>query len=259
MTKKQPAHKQTAALDNAYQKEINKAALRIGQNTPSRIAWLLRFGQFDLDALSQGELIDLGHELNYLGDFRFLANETEEASEPTAYSMHDWDGHPRFIGTIASNYLNKIINKGQKVRPTMNRPSLDQIKQLQEFVLGHIINLVRLKLFALELPQIGVCFIPSKRLDAVRVFRVANSPQDLCTHNLAYLLASGAHRIRRCPNCQKVFFADRKNKLHCSSKCQNTAAVKRLRQAASDNKRKKENLPNTSKNPKAKTLKKRGA
>jgi len=260
MTKKQLAPKQIAALDNAYQEEMNKAALRIGQNTASRIAWLLRFAQFDLNALSQGELLDLGYELNYLGDFRFLTSGgAEEPSEPAAFVMFDWDWNYRLTGIVDDNHLVKLLTKGIIVRPRMNHPSLAQIKQLQEFIIGHIKNLVRKERSELELPQISVFFSGSKKFDTVRVIRVAKSPQDLCTHNLVFLLVSGAHRIRRCPECQKIFFADRKNKMSCSARCQNTAAVRRLRQSASDPKSKRGKIPKSSKNPKAKTLKKRGA
>ncbi len=237
MTKKQSRSKPASTLDSGYQEEIQKAALRVGEKTDLNIAWLFRFCEMDLATLSQGALLDLGYELNYLGDFRFFSIPTDKMSEPTAFSMHDWDGNMRMYGLMDEHHLSRALFENIKVRPRMKHPSLAQMKQLQEFIYGHIVNLVRWKCFALDLPQLSVHFRPTKMRDAVRIVRVANSPQDLCRHNFIYLLASGVGRIRCCPECEGVFFADRTNKVSCSSKCQNTAAVRRIRQKVKSSKR----------------------
>ncbi len=263
MTQKRASPKQTATLERTYEKELEKASLRIKANTA---AWLVRFSQTPLDSLSQGELIDLGYELNCLADFRVYAGGYQWPYGGFGIALRDWKGRMRFQGKSSGKEIMQVILKGNFSRPPMDHPSLDQINHLQQFVAELITASLQEGHFSVELPPIEVLVInedlifvePSEEGRKIPVLSFADCPKDLFTHNVTLLLIHPAARIRRCPNCQKVFFADRKNKLHCSSKCQNTAAVKRLRQSASDSKSKRGKIPKSSKNPKAKTLEKKG-
>ncbi len=247
MTKKQANPKKTTAFDQAYQEELDKAALRIGQDTFEGLAWLIQFAQSDLDALSQGALIDLGYELNCLADFRYTTRDNEGPFGDFGISLHDWEGHTRFKGKVGATNLAQVITDERPVRPKMNSPSVDQIKHLQQSVTGLIVELLQEGTFSLELPPIALHAFTDKELDYVGLLTIAECPLDLFTHNLAFLLVKGASRIRRCPECQRIFAADRKNKMSCSVRCQNTAAVRRLRQSSPDRKGKRGRPPGTGK------------
>ena len=75
MTQKRASPKQTAARERAYEEELTKAFSRIGIDSFEATAWLVQFAQTSIDSLSQGELMDLGYELNYLADFRLIPGE----------------------------------------------------------------------------------------------------------------------------------------------------------------------------------------
>ena len=265
MTQKRASSKKMAALHRANNEaELEKAYLRIAANAAD---WLVRFSQTSIDSLSQGAIIDLGYELNCLADFRVYAGGYQWPYGGFGIALRDWKGRMRFQGKSSGKEIMQVILKGNFSRPPMDHPSLDQIKHLQQFVAELITTSLQEGHFSVELPPIEVLVInedlifvePDEDGPGIPVHSFAAFPKDLFTHNVTLLLIHPAARIRRCPNCQQIFFADRKNKLHCSSKCQNTAAVKRLRQSASDSKSKRGKIPKSSKNPKAKTLKKRGA
>jgi ribosomal protein S27AE len=252
---RQPASK-TAGLERVYKEELEKAFPRIGETSFEATAWLVRFAKAPIDSLSQGALMDLGWEINYLADFRLITGELPYWG--IAASEKDWAGRRRFEGEGVEESLSRIV-LGEFYRPPMGPPTLNQIKSLQQFVAKLLADRMENDSFHLTLPSLDIiAAFPKDAILSAVVLTFAGSPQLLFKHNVASLLLKHAQRIRRCPKCQKTFFADRKNKLYCTSKCQNTAAVKRLRQAASDNKRKKEILPKTSKKPKAKTFQKRG-
>lgn len=256
MTQKRES--KAAVPDRAYEEELEKASSRIGTDSFKATAWLVRFAQTPIDSLSQGALMDLGWELNYLADFRLTTWELPYCG--VAASEKDWKGRRRFEGEGVEKILNQMAFS-ERYRPPMDHPTLDQIKSLQQRVAGLLADRMENNSFHMTLPSLDIiAAFPKDAISGV-VLTFANAPQLLFQHNVGLLLLKHAHRIRRCPNpnCQRIFFADRKNKQHCSSKCQNTAAVKRLRQAASDSKSKKGKLLKTSQNPKAKTLKKRGA
>ncbi len=261
MTPKRASPKQTAARERAYEEELTKAFSRIGRDSFEATAWLVQFAQTSIDSLSQGELMDLGYELNYLADFRLIPGETSYWGR--AASDKDWGGRKRFEGEGYAKSLNKIV-LGELSRPPMDHPSLDQIKSLQQFVAELLAGRLKWSSFRLELPPLTVIAVfpkvPRTPTSTTMVLTLADSPRYLFTHNVALLLLKHAYHIRRCPNpsCQRIFFADRKNKMHCSSRCQNTAAVRRLRQSASYSTSKRGKISSTSKNPKAKTLKKKG-
>jgi hypothetical protein len=239
MTQKRAS--KTAALERAYDDELKMAAFRIGKDSFESAAWLVQFAQTPIDALSQGALIDLGYDLNYLADFRLITGELPYWGVAT--TEKDWDGRRRFEGEGKEDNLKPIL-LGERYRPPMDRPSLDQCKSLQNFVAGLIAGRLERSSFYLELPPLTVVAVfpkdPITSTSVIMAITLAESPRILFTHNVAYLLFKHAARIRQCPNCQRIFFADRKNKMHCSSKCQNTAAVKRLRQEASDLKSKRD-------------------
>ena len=256
MTQKRAS--KTAALERAYKEELEKAFFRIGKTSFEATAWLVRFAQTSIDSLSQGELMDLGYELNVLGDFRLITGEPPYWG--IAASEKDWGGRRRFEGEGVGKIFSQIA-LDKHYRPPMDHPSLEQIKELQQVIAGLLAARLERSAFHLTLPPLDIIAnFPKDSIVSAVVLTFADSPQILFKHNVALLLLKHASQVRRCPNpnCQQIFFADRKNKMHCSSRCQNTAAVRRLRQAASALKSKRGKISNTSKNPKAKTLKKGG-
>jgi hypothetical protein len=186
-----------------------------------------------------------------LADFRYTTKKTGELLGSIKFSLQDWEGRQRFRGKSGEIDLAEIVAAGNHPGcPPMNRPSLDQIKDLQQSVIKPLSDLLQSGGFGLELPQVFVNAFTDKESDVVMVFTKGDRPQDLFAYNLTFLLIKGACRIRRCPECQRIFAADRKNKMSCSARCQNTAAVRRLRQSASNPKHKQGKIPKSSKKPK---------
>lgn len=234
MTKKRVSVTKPGRFDRAYQEEIEKAAGRVGKNILECLAWLLRFTQTNLNEISRGEFIDLGYELNCLADFYYCARGYGGPFGAVGLSCCDWNGHSRFKADALA--LTQAILTERAFRPPMNPPSIDQIKGLQQYSAGLVTEWLQGKCLNLELSEVTVIMGHCEDADCPVVTRLADHPEDLFKHNTAFFLANGASRIRRCPECQQVFLADRKNKKSCSARCQNTAAVRRLRKAGPANK-----------------------
>jgi len=115
-------------------------------------------------------------------------------------------------------------------------------------------------MLSMELPSFSTYLLINKvRIRSkLLVVYIAELPQDLFKHNALIMVANLQNQFGRCPECEDIFISQRKDQQFCSSRCQNTAAVRRLRQSASDSKSKRGKLPKSSKNPKAKTLEKKG-
>lgn len=235
MTRKQENEKKSVE-EIAYGAQLNKAHERIGQTVPQAIEWLLSFAQTDIASLSEGALIDLGYELNVLGDFRLTTNQPGEGVPDFALTVQDWEGRPRFqkkvLGEPVVDYLLKIFLEEPNRRSPMNRPSPKQVDHLQRLVIDQFATVVENRFLYLSLPppfHIQVLgFLDPNLLGVLTLF---NNPEHLFIHNAALLFVHAAPRIRPCPECKRLFLADRKNKMHCSPRCQNTAAVRRLRQS----------------------------
>jgi len=153
MTKKQASPKQTAARERAYEEELTKASSRIGRDSFEATAWLVQFAQTSIDSLSEGELIDLGYELNYLADFRLTPGEASNWG--IAVSENDWNGHRRFGGEGGVESLKQIFFGGRS-RPPMDHPSLDRIKRLQQFIAKLLAVRLEESAFKFELPSLTV-------------------------------------------------------------------------------------------------------
>lgn len=235
MTRKQENEKKSVE-EIAYGEQLNKAHERIGQTVPQAIEWLLCFAQTAIASLSEGALIDLGYELNVLGDFRLTTRRPEEDIPDFGLSIQDWEGRHRLqkkvTGEPVADYLGTIFLEDPQRRSPMNRPTPEKTKHLQQIVIEHLTQVVEEKLLYISLPppiRVQVLMFPDYNiLGTLSLFK---NPEDLFIYNAALLLVHAAPLIRRCPECQRLFLADRKNKLNCSPRCQNTAAVRRLRQS----------------------------
>ena len=226
MTKKQRGTKTPKNFDPKYQEEIEKAGARIGKDNFAGMDWLLRFIQTDLNAMSQGELMDLGFELNRLADFQY-----SDGMEALGLSEYDWKGNNRFQKDSDALTLAQVVLESN-IRPPMEPPSISQIKELQNVGKTAVDQFLESGCFGLTLPSTRVVAYSMENIGD-GIFTMVDQPKDLFVHNIFLLLAYGFPRIRRCPTCQTIFFADRKNKKSCSVRCQNTAAVRRIRQEAS--------------------------
>ncbi|MGP0594200.1 hypothetical protein ACTRXD_16905 [Nitrospira sp. T9] len=235
MTRKQENEK-ISVEEIAYGAQLNKAHERIGQTVPQAIEWLLSFAQTDIASLSEGALIDLGYELNVLGDFRLTTSRPEEDIPDFGLSIQDWEGRNRLqkkvLGEPVVDYLLKIFLDDPQRRSPMNRPNLVQVKHLQQSVVEYLTQIVGKEFLYVTLPtpyRVQVLMFPTHNI--LGTLSLFTRPEDLFIINATLLLVHAAPRIRRCPECQKLFLADRKNKMHCSPRCQNTSAVRRLRQS----------------------------
>ncbi len=219
--------------ESAYQDQLSLAHARIGHTVNQATEWLLRFTQLELSLLSEGAVVDLGYELNCVGDFLF-ATSPEDAE--IRFSSLDWEGKERFtkkhLKESPLGYLTELFADSPGRRPPMNRPTPETINRLQRFVKEQLEHLLEKKSVAVILPppiHIQAVAVPSSNF--IGVVSVATTPKDIFIHNAIILLFRCAAMIRQCPECRKHFLADRSNKMNCSVLCQNRAAVRKLRQS----------------------------
>lgn len=209
-----------------YWVELDKACSRIGGNSFDVTRWLVQFSQASINSLSQGELLNLRYEISAMTFFRFSPRDDLWIPFGAGNSLKDWQG--RLTGTSPPEEIASLL-KNKLYRMCKGHPSLEQIKELQQFVGGILSSLLNKNQVTLEIPSVQVHAFPDRLSDDVYIVTIGDNPEVLFIYNITWMLIYFGHRIRQCPMCNLIFLADRKNKTFCSSRCQNTYAVRRLR------------------------------
>jgi hypothetical protein len=180
----------------AHQEELHKASERIGPTPEDGVRWLLRFSEDDLTRLSAGDVLNRRYECFAfaLGRQRDLPNLYFEEGEQPFPSADDLATFHENVREVVKAVLSHGRVKFQFSDITLN--------------LHH-------EAFAADSPWL-LRATSDSNLD---VFRFA----------VLYEVLPLARKIRRCPECQKIFLADRTNQEFCSVQCQNRGATRRYR------------------------------
>lgn len=219
-----------------YMDELSKASLRIGNNINSVAIWFARFAERKLQNLSTGGWNDLLYEVASLSEFQYQLT-GERALWSVATTMKDWEGKERIKGDgELEKWLEQCktdINDGFLTAPLppYALPPRDAVASLQMETIGALNELHEDGTYSIALPPVSLIICAKKTTDEIARLGILGTPLDLFRYNLAWTIGMSAVRIRRCSECNTWFFADRKNKTYCSSRCQTRAGTRRYRAA----------------------------
>lgn len=228
----------TQIAEELYLAELTKAAQRIGETTDRGGEWLARFARTDLQALSTGGWTDLLYEIANLAEYQYRSA-TVHPLWHQAVTLKDWGGAWRYEEDEALNLkFLQIFSEALDHIGTLHIPSLpipcelpprSAVAALQQEVVAALTEIREHRQYQLTLPTAHIIFGVLQDTDDVVCIGILESPQVLFAYNLAFMLATNATRLRRCGECEKWFFADRKNKAYCSAQCQSKAGTRRYR------------------------------
>ncbi len=213
--------------EKTYRLENARAGQRIGTTLLQVAHWFLDFAQMDLTTISAGRWTDLQYEVGALAQYQTLGPDPSLFWN-RALVRKDWQGRLRGASTLNPMELPKTL------------PPRKAIHALQEEVLEALTTLAGGEpCNALPLPSAIVAIIADRSNDRSFALCVVELPRDLFMYTFTVNLCWIAHRLRRCRECKRIFYADRKNKEYCGLACQNRAGTKRWRQAWGKRRRKK--------------------
>lgn len=215
--------------------ELQKASIRIengvlhgkaGDSPRAAMRWILEFAKKELSSLSEGQWSDLRYEVESLARYGITV-EGLERSDLTGNEQ--WPLEPR------NDYENRPGDIPESVTGAdawllQHLPSQETITALQANVRDMIERILDSERISLPLPsntEYHVLYVPQEDR-GYRYLSVKERPAAfLC--NLLPLLEQYIGRIRRCPGCQAVFLADRRDQAFCQTKCQSLVNMRRYR------------------------------
>jgi hypothetical protein len=234
-----------------YFAELEKAAPRTGVSPEEVIGWFLRFSRMKLESLSLGEWLNLTYEIARLGEFQYQPQTRERSWWPTI-TVHNWYGmdHTQSLSFSDKNTLKAI--HAQLASPLMTRttarklskpdispfcsarnactlPDRNTITTLQDHVRQHLQQLIDDGSTIFKIPPALLGIATNTDSDDASIMEYADSPQAIFEGNLALILSKTAVRLRSCRECHFTFYADRRGKQYCSSRCQSRAGTRRYR------------------------------
>ena len=207
-----------------YQDELRKASTRIDETPGASMGWLTCFSQMKLAELSTGQWTDLCYEINVFGDSFLPGTDRFPILPSYGLSVLDWEGNVRCAGKD----IKLLVHKASKnERLPLRLPTRAKVEELQKEVYRLLDTFLRDDRCSLPLPKIDLNIIRFPDLDQSLTQLIVDRPQELFTYNISLLVCSHALRIRRCPECTRIFLADRKNQLYCSVRCQSRVASRK--------------------------------
>jgi hypothetical protein len=177
--------------------ELFKARVRIGESQEDRVRWLLRFYAEDIENMSAGDMLNRRYE--------FLAFAIGRAQELR------WPDEPEPF------------------------PSAEEVIAFHLNVKSFVIVVLTRGWQGFSFKNLKIHF-HSQQQDysgpSVPWMLHATSPDtiEVLKFTMLYEVWPLAHKIRECPECKKIFLADRTTQEYCSVQCQNRVATRRYRQ-----------------------------
>jgi hypothetical protein len=237
---------------NFYFIELEKAANRTGVNPEEVIGWFMRFSRMKLDEMSVGEWLNLSYEIARLGEFQYQP-QTRERSWWLTITLHNWYGvdhtqsltmsersnlkalHARLVSSLVPRPspvrkpTRPDISVFCSVRKSCTLPDKKTITTLQEKVRLHLQQLIDEGSTIFDIAPVLFGIATNADSEDVRITEYADSPQAIFDRNLALILSKTAMSLRSCRECHVMFYADRRGKQYCSSRCQSRAGTRRYR------------------------------
>lgn len=193
--------------------EINSINVDFEKNTKNRLQWLLNLADKDLSAISSGDWTNLEYELIAFHQVLPVARGDRKvdytARIPTKKDVE------LFHSSIKKE-LNRLIEESTAVFDTGP-------------IVLHINPWMGVKISESDDGKLNKEIIQEHAPWVVSP--VAETRWGASQYILSDLISRYAYIIRRCPECSKLFLADRKNQSYCSLKHQNYAAGRKYRKS----------------------------
>jgi len=198
-------------IQRQFHREMAKARERITATSNGEIGWLINFIQLDLDRLTPSEWMVLAYEVA---------------------SFAEGDGPDRHMLPIASGsgWSMQAI-PGETMQCTL--PSRKEATQLQRTIRDHLEHLWNHAIAPITFSDLTlVITMVGAFHDRHGSLLVTTKPKTKeFEYRVAMSLAYHAGRIRPCEECQRIFFAARRDQLFCTSRCQMRIASRKWRKA----------------------------
>ena len=212
--------------------EIDKALERIGgQSLDHRMRWVLNLSQCDLDTVSEGDLLNLQHEIQAFGIASGFPSALLESNKTHTKTFSFCFEIPVSGKTPMPTLLRRMHHSVLEGPPL---PTLEALRECQAMVKGALEPILDKRGWWFEMPAMRPLVLnPISVEDADPTWHVFNfdgRPAVAFLLSLLNLLAGGAHRVRRCPGCQTIFLIDRRNQEYCSTRCQSRQATQAYRE-----------------------------
>ena len=144
-----------------------------------------------------------------------------------------------FVDDVANRHGEEIATEGgwsvqsipgEKFRGTI--PSRAEAKEIQTMVLRSLENLWKKAVAAFTFPQFTI-IVTLPGADHERkgsVFVATKRKVKEFEYRFAHLLVDYSGRIRRCPECQRIYLAIRFDQTYCGPRCQTRVATRKWRE-----------------------------
>jgi hypothetical protein len=205
-----------AAIYDQFHGEMTKARERILTTADGEVGWLLKFIQTDLDTLTASEWMVLAFE---------IASFVDDVANRRGAD----------IATEAGWSVRSIPGEG--ARGTL--PSRGEAQEIQAMVLGSLETLWKTAVTAFTFPQFTIIVtLPLEDERKGSVFVATKRKVKEFEYRFAHLLVDYAGRIRRCPECQRIYLAIRFDQRYCGPRCQTRVATRKWRESHKADQRK---------------------
>lgn len=193
---------------------FKRLAHTLGKSPNRQLKWLVAFLHTDLQSLKEDKKLGFRCELKFLADYG-TRHFTKQPPIPSGHKPFN-----RFFFSSPERLLpdKKDLEKFHKDFSQKVSAFLDQ--QHAQF-----------ELFSPFQPTIHVWKTPEGKSD---FYLECSRGEDALQWWLASLLANQGNRLRRCLPCQKLFIANRTDKIFCSSKCRGLHNMRDLRKTSVD-------------------------
>lgn len=197
--------------------ETFKAADRVGYTREEMMNWFLRFLQMELTTLSSGDLINLQYEVRYVSRFGWF---------------------PDSVGPLKGALVLRSASRQDENEELASQQFLagwqkDNLRAIDHILAKEKAKASRSVFINAPLPAMSTRLVSFETETGVRwvQYLEATDPSGPLQLVIFSLYAQFAGRVRRCPECMRIFLADRCNKGYCTTACQNRAGTKRYRLA----------------------------
>ena len=196
------------AIYEQFRGEMRKARERILTTADGEVGWLLKFIQTDLDTLTASEWMVVAFEVASFVDDVANARGAEIATE-AGWSVRSIPGDGS-SGTL---------------------PSRGEAKEIQAMILGSLEKLWETAVTAFTFPQFTIIVtLPLENERRGCVFVATKRKVKEFEYRFAHLLVDYSGRIRRCPECQRIYLAIRFDQRYCGPRCQTRVATRKWRE-----------------------------
>jgi hypothetical protein len=170
---------------------------RIGRDSSGLAKWLLKFAQASLSKLSKGDWANLEEELLLFSK-----------------------GHI----TESSAFIVEYLPKRNRLQPLTE----DEIESMQQVARAGLDQIAAHGMARFQFKDFTLTAVSDGKSQSLAV-PVLQNPVEGFGYHLIHLLGQHAHRLKKCPECPRLFFSLRQHQKFCSPRCRSRAGTREFR------------------------------